>query len=143
MNEVRTSVKLGGPLNWQWIWVGFCLLVTFHMIPTALIIHFLDTWKPLRIVLPLWIFSGLALTGIYIGYRSLGVTIIEPLISSLAYMVMLGLMMNAQFEVMNHRSDLLIMVIWMIPGLIYSIIGAWIGELSQLKKEQKEAKASS
>jgi hypothetical protein len=112
------------------------------MIPTALIIRFLEDWRPLSVILPLWIFCGLSLNGMYIGYRSLGVTIIEPLISSLLYIIILALLMNAEFSVFYHKKDLLVMLIWMIPGLFCAFFGAWLGELSQHKKEQKQTQTT-
>ena len=56
MNEVRTSIKINRTINWQWVWVGFCLLVTFHLIPTAVILRLFDYWKGFNILLPIWIF---------------------------------------------------------------------------------------
>ena len=142
MNEAQTSIKMNLTINWQWVWVGFCLLVTFHLIPTAFILRSFDLWKGFNIILPLWIFFGLALISMYIGYRSTGVTIIEPLISSVGYMAAIGAAMNTQFLMMNHQKDFFIMLAWMVPGLFCSVLGAWIGELIQLKKERRAAKTS-
>ena len=136
MNEVRTSIKISRIVNWQWVWVGFCLLVTFHLIPTAVILRLFDYWKGFNILLPLWIFFGLVQTSIYIGYRSTGVTILEPLISSIAYLFILGLAMNAHFQIFSYKKDIFIMLTWMVAGLFCSVLGAWIGEMIQLKKEQ-------
>jgi hypothetical protein len=142
MNEVRTSIKISRTVNWQWVWVGFCLLVTFHLVPTAFILGIFNFWNGSNIILPLWIFFGLALTSMYIGYRSTGVTIIEPLISSIAYLIVLGVAMNVQFGVFNYKKDFFHMLAWMVAGLFCSVLGAWIGELIQLKKEQRTAKTS-
>jgi hypothetical protein len=136
MNEVRKSIKISRTVNWQWVWVGFCLLVTFHLVPTAFILHIFNLWNGSDIILPLWIFFGLVLTSMYIGYRSTGVTIIEPLISSIAYLFALGAAMDAQFGIFNYKKDFFQMLAWMVPGLFCSVLGAWIGELIQLKKEQ-------
>ena len=136
MNEVRTSIKISRTINWQWVWVGFCLLVTFHLIPTAVILRLFDYWKGFNILLPLWIFFGLVQTSMYIGYRSAGVTILEPLISSIAYLFILGLAMNAHFQIFSYKKDIFIMLTWMVAGLFCSVLGAWIGEMIQLKKEQ-------
>lgn len=136
MNEERTSIKISRIVNWQWVWVGFCLLVTFHLIPTAIILRLFDYWKGFNILLPLWIFFGLVQTSMYIGYRSRGVTILEPLISSIAYLFILGLAMNAHFQIFSYKKDIFIMLTWMVAGLFCSVLGAWIGEMIQLKKEQ-------
>lgn len=142
MKEVRTSIKINRAINWQWVWVGFCLLVTFHLVPTAFILRIFNFWNGSEIILPLWIFFGLVLTSMYIGYRSRGVTIIEPLISSIAYLFVLGVAMNAQFGVLDYKKDFFHMLAWMAPGLFCSVSAAWIGETIQLKKEQRTAKTS-
>ena len=142
MNEVRTSIKINRTINWQWVWVGFCLLVTFHLIPTAVILRLFDYWKGFNILLPIWIFFDLVFTSMYIGYRSTGVTILEPLISSIAYLFILGLEMNVQFQSFSSKKDIFIMLTWMVAGLFCSVLSAWIGEMIQLKKEQRTAKTS-
>jgi hypothetical protein len=142
MNELRTSIKINTKVNWQWVWVGFCLLVTFHLVPTAFILHIFNLWNGANIILPLWIFFGLTFTSIYIARRSTGVTIIEPLISSIAYLFVLGVAMNVQFEILSYKKDIFTMLAWMVPGLFCSVLGAWIGEMIQLKKEQQTVKSS-
>lgn len=136
MNNVQESIKISRTVNWQWVWVGFCLLVTFHLVPTVFILHIFNLWNGSNIILPLWIFFGLVLTSMYISYRSTGVTIMEPMISSIAYLFVLGIAMNTQFGILSNREDFLRMLAWMAPGLFCSVLGAWIGELIQLKKEQ-------
>jgi hypothetical protein len=76
----------------------------------------------------------------YIGYRSTGVTIIEPVITSIVYLIVLGAAMDAQFGILNNKKDFFIMLAWMAPGLFCSVLSAWIGEMIQLKKEQRAAK---
>lgn len=140
MNKARTSIKISRAINWQWVWVGFCLMVTFHLIPTSIILQFFHMWKGFKILLQLWIFFGLVLTSMYIGYRSTGVTILEPLISSIIYLFVFGAAMDAHFGVLNFKHDFFRMLAWMVSGLFCSFFGAWIGELIQLKKEQRAAK---
>ncbi len=136
MNNAH-EMKLFGKPDWKWVGVSYCFFVVFHLLPSIIMVGLFRSgmgigWNVGTLV---WMFFGLALVGGYVGYKSAGVTIVEPVISSLAYVV--TLMVSLRFA-----WDLPIRVnaFWASGGVVLAsmaivLVSAWVGEVLQAKKK--------
>lgn len=124
-------------INWQWVETGFCLFVIFHLLPTYLVTASLSSHDLNAFTVALWTFVALAPIGCYIGYRSAGVTILEPGLASLFYTIVLlfGLLklQNTAFTFATLTNSLL----WMLLAFLVAVASAWIGEKVQARKAGK------
>jgi len=122
-------------IDWQWVLAGFCLYVVFHLLPSYLFALSWISSDPFS--LALWAFMGLAPIGFFIGYRSSGVTILEPGLSAMFYTVVLFLgIQQLQDEALTFKAVAQSLG-WMGAAFIVAIGSAWVGELFQARKKQK------
>ncbi len=150
----RSTVKV----DWRWVGVGFCFFVVFHLLPSYVIIGFFTAlFNPVRtpsflaavynfglfsqpglgkIGAAFWLSVGPAIVGMYIGYRSRGVTILEPGISALFYTLVLFFSIPKIWEGQLAISTVSGMFAWIASAFVAACIGAWIGELLQARKQR-------
>lgn len=138
MTEPRRTIELSGTIDWKWVGVGFCFFVVFHLLPSYLLWGFRGVWIGSRIGVALWLFFGMALTGMAIGYTSRGVTIIEPGISAVVYSVVLVLAFHRFWDSPWNIVAIAEILAWASAACVIAIASAWVGELLQLKKEQQK-----
>lgn len=123
-------------IDWQWVLAGFCLYVVFHLLPSYL---FTLSWiasNPFSFAL--WAFVGLAPIGFFIGYRSSGVTILEPGLSALIYTIVLFLgIQQLQDEAFTFKAAAQSLG-WMGAAFVVAIGSAWVGELLQARNKHKQ-----
>ncbi len=124
------------PIDWTWVGVGYCFFVVFHLLPSYLMMF----GMPIDLLgMAIWLFIPLAIIGFVIGRWSRGVTIIEPGLSALAYVLTLTL----EFGHIWGRSFSLrsggIIYLWAVSSFVIAVTSAWVGELVQARKEQKKA----
>jgi hypothetical protein len=124
-------------IDWPWVGVGFCFYVVFHLLPTYLLAG-MGATKYGNTSFGVWLFAGLAFIGLYIGYRSRGVTIIEPGIAALAYVVVLFLSGQQSWGITFGFSQFLEALGSMIAAFVVAIGSAFVGELLQQRKEKAE-----
>lgn len=129
-------------IDWPWVGVGFCFYVVFHLLPTYLLVGIGGGMKYGSGAFGVWMFTGLALIGLYIGYRSRGVTIIEPGLSALAYVIVFSLATQQFWGTMLGPPQLWNTILWLIATVVIAVGSAYIGEHLQAWKEQKNPKAS-
>lgn len=124
-------------IDWQWVETGFCLFVVFHLLPIYLVTSSLSSHNLNTFTAALWTFVALAPIGYYIGYRSTGVTILEPGLASLFYTIVLvfGLLklQSTAFTFAALTNSLL----WMLAAFLVAVVSAWIGEKVQARKAGK------
>lgn len=134
MNMDQQSRKT---INWQWVETGFCLFVIFHLLPTYLVTSSLSSHDLNTFTFALWTFVALAPIGCYIGYRSTGVTILEPGLASLFYTIVLlfGLLklQSTAFTFATLTNSLL----WMLAAFLVAVASAWIGEKIQTRRADR------
>lgn len=119
-------------IDWRWVGIGYCFYVVFHLLPTYLT----TSLDPLE--QGFWLFIGLAVIAFYIGYRSSGVTILEPAIAALLYDLTLLLeFKNLWGRTLSHSWGTL--YLWGITTLVITVLCAWMGELYQARKQKKAA----
>lgn len=121
------------PPNWTWVVVGYCYYVLGHLFPLALLYWIMGTGGIVRLFAGTWSFGGLAVVAFIIGYRSRGVTIIEPVIAALVY----AATMNVAFS--NFWTGTLEIngTLWLLLAFIASSISATIGEMMQHMKTKQ------
>lgn len=131
-------------IDWRWVGIGYCFFVVFHLLPSYLAIFLSPLVSGGRMAdKGLWLFFGLAVIGYYIGYRSKGVTILEPAISSVLYLLTLSLLFERFWGRAMTTRTIGLMIVWAALSFIISFVSAWIGELMQARKEMKRAHSPS
>ena len=124
-------------IDWKWVGIGYCFFVVFHLLPSYVISGF--NMQMDIAAQGLWLFIGLAVIAFYIGYRSRGVTILEPAISAFLYDITLLLEFhNFWGRAVSHSYG--IIYVWGILTLVLTICSAWLGEVFQARKLAKTAK---
>jgi len=119
-------------IDWRWVGIGYCFFVVFHLLPT----YFMIDMDPME--QGFWLFVGLAVIGFYIGYRSRGITIVEPAISAFLYDLTLLLEFKDLWgRTLSHSWGIL--YVWGLSTLIITVFCAWMGEVFQARKEAKLA----
>lgn len=128
-------------INWRWVETGFCLYVLFHLFPLYAL-FFTRSEGADAFSFALWTFIGLAPIGCYIGYRSVGVTIIEPGVSALLYSLVLVVgMLRFQDEAIGAKS-VASSLAWMGAAFVISVVSAWVGEKIQGTVAQRRERVS-
>ena len=139
MDEKRSIFKVP-PINWQWVLVGYCFFVVFHLLPSFLLFGFSKALLKEELPAFIWFFLGLGIVSFFIGYKSRGVTIIEPAIAALLY----TLTLIFEFGTFSARSLSLrnvgALYVWTVVVLVLTLTGAWIGELVQARRARIAAK---
>ncbi|MEX1139920.1 MAG: hypothetical protein WEB33_12065 [Bacteroidota bacterium] len=127
------------PIDWQWVETGFCLFVIFHLLPSFIVTSSFSSYDLNAFTVALWTFIALAPIGYFIGYRSTGVTILEPGLASLFYTIVLlfGLLklQNTAFTFATLTNSL----IWMFAAFLVAVVSAWVGEKVQARNKGKTA----
>ena len=142
MEEQSSSTK-----KIQWKWVGITMLFYIILYPTPfLLAHYYFAPKTATLFTGIWLFAGISLIGIIVGYISEGVTLWEPAIAA-------GLIIDLFFIVMailtkiygggpvgqNITQSLLQLFGITVFFFVFSLLGAWIGEgLQKLLKAKKK-----
>jgi hypothetical protein len=138
MNDTRT-LRLKN-IDWRWLVVTYCFLVLFHLLPSLLE---LTLWQLLlsRVIwrFALWTGVGIGLVSAYVGYRSIGITILEPGIASMIYMATLILTMSkiSDIHATGYRLAGLLVALHLIAFLV-GCFGAAIGEWLQARRERAQ-----
>ncbi|MBI4427907.1 MAG: hypothetical protein HY562_02195 [Ignavibacteriales bacterium] len=135
--ENEKTIRPFKKIDWRWVGVGYCLFVVFHLMPSYLLLGLARFGLADELSKGIWLFAGLAVIGWYIGYRSRGVTILEPSISAFVYTLTLALFFDRFWgRSFSMRSAGLIYV-WTLGGFVIAFVSAWIGELWQARKQAK------
>jgi len=125
-------------IDWRWLVVTYCFLVLFHLLPSLLE---LSLWQFLLSQVmwqfALWIGGGIALVTAYVGYRSTGITILEPGIASMLYMATVILTMSKirDIHATGYRLIGLLVALHLIAFLI-GCLGAAVGKWIQTRRER-------
>ena len=138
----QTEIKLFGKPDWRWVGMSYCFFVVFHLLPAVIMMALYRAnlgmgWNFGTIV---WMFFGLALVGGYVGYKSKGVTIIEPGISAVFYTLTLIVCIRAFWNLpIGWGNAFWSTVASLLAAFAVAFVSAWVGENLQLKKEGKVA----
>jgi hypothetical protein len=128
-------------INWQWVGVGYCFFVVFHLLPSYYLIRFSLNFEMASSAKTLWLFAGLAVIGFLIGFRSRGFTVFEPAISAILYdatLIMAFQEFWGRWFMGRHTYGMVF--VWAAATFIIAGGSAWVGELVQRRKENLKAK---
>ncbi|HTY39102.1 MAG TPA: hypothetical protein VMH23_18430 [Bacteroidota bacterium] len=120
-------------IDWKWVGIGYCFFVIFHLLPSYIINGFYMGMDNLG--RGIWLFFGLGIIAFYIGYKSKGVTILEPAIAALFYDATL-LVEFRDFWGRTISHSLGIIYVWGVLTLVVTIYSAWLGETVQARKKK-------
>jgi hypothetical protein len=137
-------------VDWKWVGIGLCFYIVFHLLPTYLLVTLVSERLPFMgsasrgagigggyLSFSIWVFVGLALIGCYIGFRSSGITILEPGISALLYVIVFFVGSQSFWGGSASMSSFVGAIAWMASAFVVAVTSAWIGEILQSQKEQK------
>lgn len=136
MNDTQT-LRLT-KIDWRWLVVTYCFFVLFHLLPTLLEVTLWQFFLSLGIwQFVLWTGGGVALISAYVGYRSTGVTILEPGIAAMFYMATLIAIMSKirYIHATGYKLVGLLVALHLIAFLI-GFFGAAVGEWMQSRRER-------
>jgi hypothetical protein len=143
MNDTRT-LRLT-KIDWRWLVVTYCFLVLFHLLPSLLE---LSLWQ-LLLSYKIWPFAvwagvGIALVSAYAGYRSNGITILEPGIASMLYMATLILTMSKIRDILATGYRLIgLLVALILIAFLVGCFGAAAGNWLKTRREREKEVGSS
>jgi len=132
------EIKLFGKPDWQWVGMSYCFFVVFHLLPAVIMMSLsrADLGIGWNIGTVIWMFFGLALVGGYIGYKSKGVTIIEPAISAVVYTLTLIVCIRAFWSLpIGWGGAFWSTIASLLAAFAVAFVSAWVGENLQLKVE--------
>lgn len=139
--ETAQSKRLN--IDWKWVGVGYCFFVVFHLLPTHLLLEFSREGIHSDLVRSLWVLIGLFVIGVYIGFRSRGVTLIEPALAVVLYIFTLFLKGGDFIGKPARGRYMAALLITSGIAFFIAMLGAWIGEMLQASKEKKAEQAGS
>jgi hypothetical protein len=132
-------------IDWRWLLVSFCFFVLFHLFPSSLasglkLFFSSRLWDSFF----LWGVGGIAVISGYIGYRSRGKAVPEPVIAALLYVVLLRLIVTRTGSSTEYfgRIPAWLAILPIVFGIASAaaLLGGWLyrrqvakrtGELSQ------------
>ena len=137
MDQTKTIQPIQ-KIDWRWVGIGDCFFVVFHLLPSYFLIFLSPLFSQTNMAdKGIWLFLGLGVIGFYIGYRSKGVTILEPALSSVLYLLTLTLLFERFWGRSLNTRTMGLMLIWVVVGFVISFVSAWIGEILQARKEMR------
>jgi hypothetical protein len=133
MNE-RKIFPSFSHLDWKWVGVGYCFFVVFHRLTGLVIFQISRSMNTIDLGFLLWYVVGLALVAFYIGFKSRGVTIIEPALSSILYLLTLALEFKSQWGLPIQKA-VGGFLLWLVVSITITIVSAWLGEIYQARRQ--------
>ncbi|OGU30991.1 MAG: hypothetical protein A2X67_08445 [Ignavibacteria bacterium GWA2_55_11] len=134
-------------LDWKWIVAGYCYLVLFHLLPTFLmgalsvtpILPYHRVGVQTLDLAAIWLLGGISVVAFFVGRRSPGITIAEPVIAGVIYALTTALGFR-QLASSNVRGrEVLAVIFWTLIVIILSAAGAWLGEMAQRRMAQNRS----
>jgi len=118
--------------DWRWIIASYSYLVLFHLLPTFLLGGIQGmSGRGGEIIAVVWLFFGMLLISIIIGYRSTGFTVLEPAIAGFLYSLTMSMGFDKILATNVVASKGLAILFWAMLSFLICVVGAWMGELIQ------------
>jgi hypothetical protein len=129
-------MKLFSKPDWKWIGISYCMFVVWHLLPTIVALGLFrgSGIRGFEIGTLIWMFFGLTLIGGYVGYKSAGVTIIEPAIASFFYVITLYVSILNVWGLSVKMYRLPAALAILLAGFAIVLVSAWVGEVMQARK---------
>lgn len=143
MNADQKPLWAFRPIDWKWVGMAYCFFVVFHMLPSYFIVGGASiSLRGVDVMPAAWMFLGLAYVGFLVGYRSHGVTITEPGISSLLYaLTLLAYMGEFTGQDLSARTVGYVYVT-VVTIFVTAVVSAWLGEKAQERMERKSVSSA-
>lgn len=130
-------------VDWRWVWITLGLYVVFYFLPIYLIGTVLRPHVSQQLensLLAIWFLGGIFLISAIASYKSKGVTVWEPVISSLGAVVLLFIARLIERAIAGNAVSFQFYNFSLVLGVFFafSLVGAVCGELMQQSKEQGE-----
>lgn len=130
-------------LEWKWVWITLGLYVVFYFLPMYLIGSVLRPHISERLdnsLLAIWFLGGISIVSGYASFKSKGVTVWEPVISSVGAVILMVLASAVERLVSGKVVSFQFYNYSLVLGVFFafSLVGAVCGELLQQKFEQQE-----
>jgi hypothetical protein len=140
----NTSVVRLRPTSWKWLVVTYCFLILFHCFPSSLMsgMNLIFTFFP-PFSITLWLGIGIVSVSAYVGFRSLGATIVEPGIASVFYVASLFFLLPDvwprafYYRVITTPWLAAFLILVFLAGCLGAALGGWL----QLRREKRQALA--
>jgi hypothetical protein len=132
-------------LAWKWVWITLGLYVVFYFLPIFLIGSVLRPHISMELdnsLLAIWFLGGIFLVSAYSSFKSKGITVWEPVVSSLGAVGLMFLASSAERAISGQFQSFQFYNLTLVSGIFFafSLVGAVCGELLQ---QSIEAHASS
>jgi hypothetical protein len=130
-------------LEWRWVWITLGLYAVFYFLPIYLIGSVLRPHVSIQLdnsLLAIWFLGGIFLVSAYASYKSKGITVWEPVLSSVGAVILMFLVraleraVSGQFLSFQFYNFTLVMGVF----FAFSLVGAVCGELLQQSAERRD-----
>jgi hypothetical protein len=130
-------------LEWKWVWWTLGLYLVFYFLPIYLIGSVLRPHTSAAVgnsLLAIWFLAGIFVISAYASYRSKGVTVWEPVVSSVGAVFLMFLARFVERSMAGRILSFQFYNFTLVLGVFFafSLIGAVCGELLQQSKERGE-----
>ena len=132
-------------LDWRWVVAAYSYLVLFHLFPTYLMNGFTIRFSFMQssggfnesTLAAAWLMGGVGVVAFVVGWRSKGVTILEPLAAGTLYGITIAVGYHTVVSSYAHEKPVLTAIFWILIIAIVSASCAWIGEAYQRRQEAR------
>ena len=129
-------------LEWKWVWITLGLYLVFYFLPIYLIGSVLRPHISLLLnntLLAIWFLAGIFLVSGYASFKSKGVTVWEPVISSVGAVVLMIVARSIERLVTGQFLSFQFYDYTLVLGVFFafSLVGAVCGELLQENVEHR------
>lgn len=147
--ENTQQIKIFNKIDWQWVGLCFCFFVVGHLLPLCVIRLMISKWSYFApypysagvgvndIIIIIISVVLISVIGCYIGYRSRRVTILEPGIAALFYIIVISAITPMLWQGEFQVRDYLNIFIMISSAFVIAVIGAYIGKIFQARKMKK------
>jgi hypothetical protein len=129
--EQKKFIDIPKHIDWNWVVLGVCIYIVFHFFVIFLFVGSLEHSLYEHHGGVMW--SGIAIVSFIIAYRSRGITMFEPAISALLYMILWGILSG------GYAGKNWLKILSIIP---FALAGAILGEAAQWLMNRKANKTS-
>ena len=138
--------QLSVHFSWAWVGISFCFFVTFHLLPTFLF-GIVDLTRENIYYAPysegfsfFMMASVLAFISGFLGYKSHGRDVLEPVFAMTMYIIFLGYVLPLLYPAKSH-NDFSSPLIIFLSIFATSAVSTYVGSVIWIRKEHKAAAA--
>jgi hypothetical protein len=130
--------------QWKWVWISLVMYFLFYFLPLSLVpggfLSVAVVTDASRIFVSIWSIAGIVIISAVTGFLSVGITLKEPTISAVGFVVLW--IIALQLKVNNTLYfSIEISVVFLFAMVFIGVLalgGAWFGELVQRTWNKKQ-----